>query len=75
MAEAFPIVKISKPVSCQLCQHPIGKVFVDGRTKAGPWAYMCLPCFKVNGEGFGVGRGQEFTVEAKDPSIIRKTKG
>ena len=45
---------------CNLC----GKVnlfeFVDGKTRMGPWANMCMPCFKHVGVGLGVGRGQRY---------------
>lgn len=34
----------------------------DGRTRRGPWANMCGPCFEVNGVGLGTGRGQELIV-------------
>jgi hypothetical protein len=32
---------------------------VNGKTTAGPWANMCLPCFREFGVGLGVGSGQE----------------
>lgn len=30
----------------------------DGRTRMGPWANMCEPCFIVDGVGLGLGIGQ-----------------
>lgn len=36
----------------------------DGKTKSGPWANMCEPCFTIHGVGLGEGRGQRlFTPE------------
>ena len=31
----------------------------DGKTKDGPWAYMCEDHFKSHGVGLGTGRGQK----------------
>jgi hypothetical protein len=36
----------------------------DGKTQAGPWAYMCGDCFVSHGTGLGVGRGQRLLVRA-----------
>lgn len=45
---------------CDLC----GKVdlfeFVDGKTVMGPWAAMCMPCFRRLGVGIAYGRGQRY---------------
>lgn len=30
----------------------------DGKTTAGPWAYMCSGCMTDHGVGLGTGRGQ-----------------
>jgi hypothetical protein len=30
----------------------------DGKTRMGPWGYMCEECFEKFGVGLGVGRGQ-----------------
>lgn len=36
---------------------------VDGKTKEGPWAYMCAGCWSSRGVGrLGVGRGQLLVV-------------
>lgn len=34
----------------------------DGKTKSGPWANMCEPCFKIHGVGLGLGVGQHLVV-------------
>jgi hypothetical protein len=34
----------------------------DGKTKQGPWAYMCEPCFAEMGVGLGTGRGQRLVL-------------
>jgi len=31
---------------------------IDGRTKMGPWAFMCRECHKKYGVGLGLGKGQ-----------------
>ena len=51
----------SKPEICDLCRSPIvDGHFVDGRTVFGPWANMCPDCHKGQGQGLGIGRGQEY---------------
>lgn len=34
----------------------------DGKTKNGPWAYMCEPHFGLVGIGLGLGRGQRLVL-------------
>jgi len=38
---------------CQICEHY--EAVVDGRTKRGPWAYMCAECHTAQGGRMGVG--------------------
>ena len=46
---------------CDLCkQRPAA---VDGATRMGPWAYMCIPCFESYGVGLGMGRGQRILID------------
>ena len=45
---------------CNLCGQVNLFEFVDGKTRMGPWANMCMPCFKHVGVGLGVGRGQRY---------------
>ena len=42
--------------TCDICNKQPAKY--DGKTIMGPWAYMCEECFKVYGEGLGLGKGQ-----------------
>lgn len=39
---------------------PIGKTFIDGRTKSGPWAIMQPKSFAKYGVGLGTGKGQKY---------------
>ena len=48
---------------CQICSRPVGKSFVDGRTKGGPWAIMCIDCHDQCGVGLGLGCGQKYNTE------------
>ena len=52
-----------KPVACDLCHHPLKTQFVDGSTKMGPWAIMCMTCHGSMGRGLGLGRGQLYNLE------------
>lgn len=48
---------------CDICQQPIDNEFIDGKTSAGPWANMCIICFKIYGIGLGLGFGQHYKKE------------
>jgi hypothetical protein len=40
---------------------PIKGVFVDGKTKFGPWAFMTPASWRINGVGsYGTGLGQRY---------------
>ncbi len=53
----------SIPSECDLCGMPILQVFVDGKTRMGSWANMCLSCFKQDGVGLGTGLGQKYQLQ------------
>jgi hypothetical protein len=40
--------------------RPIIHMFVDGKTKMGPWARLCGRCHNVFGVGIGTGLGQQY---------------
>jgi len=46
---------------CDICKNR--EAIIDGRTKSGPWAYMCWKCFEKHGIGLGLGKGQELMKE------------
>jgi len=56
------------PVRCDFCGNTEPDAFVDGQTKMGPWAIMCLTsqvphtanCFEHNGKGVNPGVGQKY---------------
>lgn len=60
------------PTACDLTGHVGGLhdnitergEFVDGRTKMGPWANMCVRCHDRHGVGLGTGKGQRYTRQA-----------
>jgi len=45
---------------CDFCAKPAA---VDGKTRSGPWAYMCPSHFKAQGIGLGLGRGQQLVLK------------
>jgi len=51
------------PKVCDLCGRKLEKEFIDGRLMSGPWAIMCLSCFKDVGVGLGLGRGQRYSIK------------
>ena len=47
---------------CDFCR--VEQAYVDGRTKAGPWAYMCLSDWRRHGVGvLGTGNGQRLILK------------
>jgi hypothetical protein len=50
------------PKRCDICKEKLEDYFVDGKTRIGPWAIMCKKCFEYFGIGFGIGRGQKYTI-------------
>lgn len=48
------------PTKCEVCGRKLTTAFIDGRTKTGFWAIMCLACHKEFGVGLGIGKGQKY---------------
>lgn len=46
------------PEHCDVCTTKIEEIFVDGKTRNGPWAVMCPVCALLEGVGLGEGKGQ-----------------
>jgi hypothetical protein len=42
---------------CNFCDT-VCNVWIDGKTRSGPWAFMCHACWRERGIGLGVGVGQ-----------------
>lgn len=50
---------------CDFCRTSVGE-YVDGKTIYGPWANMCLTCYKTKGVGrLGLGLGQHYKAGIK----------
>ena len=47
---------------CDFCK---AVAHYDGKTKIGPWAYMCEEHFQMYGIGLGPGRGQKLIYRRK----------
>jgi hypothetical protein len=62
------------PEACDLCGKPIGEVFIDGKTRQGPWGILDETCHRLDGYGLGLGRGQKYRREA-DSGRYRKVEG
>lgn len=63
----------SEPVRCDTCDQPFEGIFVDGKTKMGPWAKLCPRCHERMGVGLGVGLGQRYRLNGDGEWI--KTDG
>lgn len=48
------------PSKCDICGYKGNTTIIDGKTHAGPWAYMCVDCHKDYGLGLGIGVGQKY---------------
>lgn len=58
--------------TCQCCGGALGKTFVDGRLRIGPWAVMCRSCHRDLGVGLGIGRGQLYNTETGERVDVRR---
>lgn len=59
--------------TCQICYKKVARI--DGRTKVGPWAYMCKSCHAIFGVGFGIGKGQILVIKKiKTPKLTKEQK-
>jgi len=47
-------------INCDFCSTSCDHAYVDGKTRRGPWANMCLNCFSFFGAGLGTGKGQKY---------------
>jgi len=55
-------VKVAVIPKCDFCK--VAEALVDAKTKYGPWAYMCEPCWIQNGTGrLGTGFGQKLELD------------
>jgi hypothetical protein len=52
------------PKHCDICRRSVGGEFVDGKTRRGPWGNLCSACHGLYGVGFGVGRGQRYSLQS-----------
>jgi len=61
---------VSELPNCDFCM--IGGVTepaeYDGKTKQGPWGYMCQQHFDQYGVGLGLGLGQKLVLESPEPA-------
>lgn len=55
--------KVAEFPRCDVCGKEAARY--DGKTKWGPWAYMCQKCFEKFGVGWGMGRGQKLELERR----------
>lgn len=58
------------PKACDLCRVIIVNKYVDGATRHGPWANMCLNCHAVYGLGLGTSLGQLYRL-TRDPKTLK----
>lgn len=58
---------VSSLPPCDICTtegRPTTLASYDGRTRQGPWAYMCHFHFNFNGVGLGTGYGQRLILRS-----------
>lgn len=52
------------PTACDVCGNPPDPYFVDGATRpTGTWGLLCPECHKERGCGFGIGKGQAYSMK------------
>ena len=63
--KAHKVVSVPTLPNCDFCGD---EAHYDGKTRLGPWAYMCNECLRIHGLGLGLGVGQELIVEKRGES-------
>lgn len=65
---------VDKRPQCDMCRK--AEAQYDGKTTSGPWAYMCLACYRLHGVGLGTGKGQRLYLagEVQDEPLERVAK-
>ena len=48
------------PDKCDYCGGTIGDEFYDAKLDGGSWGDVCKRCFRMHGQGLGVGSGQHY---------------
>jgi hypothetical protein len=51
---------VTKIPPCDFCGQP---AVYDGKTKYGPWGFMCIQDFRMFGVGLGLGLGQKLVLK------------
>jgi len=61
---------VSKLPNCDFCtaEGVTEPAEYDGKTKRGPWGYMCQQHFDQYGVGLGLGLGQKLVLESPEPA-------
>jgi hypothetical protein len=54
-------VTLTKLPACNFCS--VNTAAVDGKSRFGPWGFMCTECFPLYGVGIGTGLGQVLTLD------------
>lgn len=54
------------PEACDICKQALKAVFVDAKTRNGPWGMLCPGCHRVHGVGVGTGLGQRYVRQQSD---------
>lgn len=62
--------RVEKLPSCSFRHNKPVDAKYDGKTKGGPWAYMCQLHFDEQGVGLGLGKGQELYVEQPSDGVF-----
>ncbi len=59
------------PASCDFCHDDLQttELFMDGRTRMGPWALMCPECHNLHGVGVGPGKAQAYDSDTREKFV------
>lgn len=56
-------ILVTELPDCQFPHETPTTARYDGKTRSGPWGYMCFRHFVLHGIGLGQGKGQELVLD------------
>ena len=72
MTDNGTVAVVASRPECDLCtqEGETSEALYDGKTRQGPWGYMCQAHFDRLGVGLGTGRGQKLVTVTERRQVL-----